>query len=104
VLPRTDGPSDSGEDSDGERWWENLRRDDIFGPDGKESYNHSSSMEGVSIAEQITGAAAFRQMDELEKGERQRVWDSIRASAWIRYQNGEMPPWFKLEWIMQVAS
>ncbi|GAX78180.1 hypothetical protein CEUSTIGMA_g5622.t1 [Chlamydomonas eustigma] len=45
--------------------------------------------------------SAFRQMDELEKGERQRVWDSIRASAWTRYQNGEMPPWFKLEWIMQ---
>ncbi len=55
-----------------------------------------------SLAESLLGRTGFKQLEGMDKGERQRVWDAMRGSAWIRYQKGEMPGWFDPDWLMQV--
>ena len=55
-----------------------------------------------SLVESLLGGTGFRQLESLDKEERQRVWDAMRTSAWLRYQKGEMPAWFDPDWLLQV--
>ena len=94
------GPPLQSGGGDGE-WWEQLRQNSIQGPAGEVGPKHSENM--GSLAESLLGKTGFSQLENMDKTERQRVWDAMRGSAWLRYQKGEMPAWFDPDWLMQVC-
>lgn len=92
-----------------ERWWDDLRRGAIQGPATGPSANSflgpaPEDLETNGLAEMLLGKKTYQQMEAADRQEAQRVWDAMRASAWSRYQNGEMPEWFDPEWLMQDES
>ncbi len=97
--------SDSGQKpsgSDGEQWWQNLRQSNIHGPSGEPAGPMPGDHQD-SLAEDLVGKTSFGLLSAMERQERQRVWDAMRGSAWVRYQNGEMPSWFDPDWLLQVC-
>ena len=82
------------------QWFDNLRQDRIKGPDGSDNLFPPKEDE-LSYAKSLLGTKGFKDLEGASRDERQRVWDAMRASAWSRYQKGELPAWFNPSWLMQ---
>lgn len=94
------GASSSSSSSSEPQWFDNLRQDRIKGPEGSENLFPPREDE-LGYAKSILGTQGFRDLESASRDERQRVWDAMRASAWGRYQKGELPDWFNPSWLMQ---
>eukprot|EP00195_Chlamydomonas_chlamydogama_P007886 CAMPEP_0202895172 /NCGR_PEP_ID=MMETSP1392-20130828/4422_1 /ASSEMBLY_ACC=CAM_ASM_000868 /TAXON_ID=225041 /ORGANISM="Chlamydomonas chlamydogama, Strain SAG 11-48b" /LENGTH=363 /DNA_ID=CAMNT_0049580089 /DNA_START=94 /DNA_END=1185 /DNA_ORIENTATION=- len=81
-------------------WWDSLNRKNIRGPQGDFS-RQQQEQAPRSAMEELMGENGVKQWVEITKAERQRVWDAMRASARERYARGEMPDWFRPEWLDQ---
>lgn len=95
----------SGSSGGGAEWWENLNRNSIGPPPADRATPSTSgnSLQDVgSLVEELLGGKGMKQLEEMDKAERQRVWDAMRGSAWERYQAGTMPAWFDPNWLLQV--
>jgi len=55
----------------------------------------------MGIGEEYLGTNGWERLVNINKGERQRVWDNMRAVAQERYARGEMPSWFNPKWLAQ---
>ncbi len=92
-----------------EQWWNDLRRGSVYGPriSDERSGAQMPILDDVpaqnNLAEYLLGSKTHRKLLIAQRDEAQRVWDAMRASAWQRYQRGEMPEWFDVKWIMQVG-
>lgn len=106
----TSASSDSGVGPSGgnmdDAWWDDLKRGSIGprGPAGDAGSRTSGAGERdyTGMAEYLLGSSGYRELETVDKEERQRQWDAMRASAWLRYQQGTMPTWFNPAWLMQV--
>ena len=99
--------SKSGSSGGGAEWWDNLSRHSIGPPpaDRASTSKSGNSIEEVgSLVEELLGGKGMKQLEEMDKAERQRVWDAMRGSAWERYQAGNMPAWFDPNWLLQVSA
>ncbi|KAG1676463.1 hypothetical protein FOA52_002283 [Chlamydomonas sp. UWO 241] len=116
VAARAQAGSGQGDGAVPEQWWDDLRRGSISGPPGGVSGEAGPSGKAAawsaespgmrerdysSLAEGLLGVKGYRELEGIDKGERQRAWDAMRASAWGRYQAGTMPSWFNPDWLMQ---
>uniref|UniRef100_UPI0035A3D71D CrTam39 n=1 Tax=Chlamydomonas reinhardtii TaxID=3055 RepID=UPI0035A3D71D len=89
------GPSTSG--SDNSNWWASInRKTGIRGPDPAPAEEHTNGP-----ARDIIGDRMSRRLEDINKAERQRVWDAMRVAAAHRYASGQMPAWFDPEWLQQ---
>ncbi|KAL6764803.1 hypothetical protein V8C86DRAFT_3128695 [Haematococcus lacustris] len=80
---------------DGDAWWQNLNKKRIQGPPQQQPVPE----EPQGFAEQSMGEGGYAKYAQDRRRERQRVWDTMRASAQERYQFGQMPSWFNPAWL-----
>eukprot|EP00955_Chlamydomonas_euryale_P059173 357296-Chlamydomonas_euryale.AAC.5 len=84
-------------------WWDDLRRGAIGGsaPGSGPGGPASPPRDYGGMAEYLLGSAGYRHLEGIDREERQRQWDAMRAAAWQRFEAGAMPAWFDPDWLMQ---